>query len=859
MGDELQSKISLNYETNPRPVITIITRDEKGGVFEKDFTLKVTNENDAPTAITLSNYAIDENEETGTVIGILNSIDEDDLLMNGVYTYTLGDTYEDTFQIVGDTLKTKLSLNYEEKLSYTIPITTEDGHNGVYSDSLIIRVLNINDAPTAITLSNDTINENVSIGSTIGTLHTVDEDENENHHYVLSGVDSSSFRIAGNNRLATNDLFDYEKDSSYTLSITTQDHGNSRLTESFTITVNNVNEKPTKITLANDRIVENSVEGTVIGELSTLDPDDPGNNDTYNYRIEGTASDTFQIVGNELQVKISPNYEEKSSFTIHITTQDKGDSTLTEDFIITIENENDAPHEIILSGVQISENAKADTLLGILTSMDDDDPFMRNTYTYTLDTRYPDIFEIIGDEFRVKRSLNYEEHSTYRVNVSTSDEQGGIFTQEFEIMVKNEDDVPTLIRLTKDSVSENQPIGTRVGILETIDEDENETYVYTLEEDNGSFLIDNDTLKTGKRLNFEERDSIEIRITSSDHAGRMLTRTFVIHIMDEDDAPHAIILSPDNRIEEKSGKGTVVGRFITLDEDGPEMKNRYVYRLVGENENVFKITTQGNVSELITDSVFVYDSVTLENNSISIRVGDFTNRTEFLDTLYIEVTEENLNPPTGITLSGTTVAENAAMGTTIGVLTTIDDDAGDEHTYKVLGSLSEQFQIVGNELQTSVELNYEERSTYEINLSTDDGGDGGIYDTTFVISVQDRNDAPTGIQVFNALDEPVTSVPEESGAITLVGILRAVDEDSVRKETNYNNHSYRLGDEDVPFSIQDDTLWTKASFDFEDKEENSYTINVEVTDNNNGSNDGSFSLVITVEDVNETPEKYYIK
>ena len=120
VGNQLQSKMPLNYETNPRPVITIITRDEKGGIFEKDFTLEVTNENDAPTAITLSNHAVDENEETGTVIGILNSIDEDDPLMNGVYTYTLETTYEDTFQIVGDTLKTKVSLNYEEKLSYTI-------------------------------------------------------------------------------------------------------------------------------------------------------------------------------------------------------------------------------------------------------------------------------------------------------------------------------------------------------------------------------------------------------------------------------------------------------------------------------------------------------------------------------------------------------------------------------------------------------------------------------------------------------------------------------------------------------------------------------------------------------------------
>ena len=858
MGDELQSKIPLNYETNSRPVITIISDDGLGGIFEKDFTLKVTNVNDAPTAITLSNNTINENEETGTVIGILNSMDEDDPLMNGTYTYTLETTYEDVFQIVGDTLKTKISLNYEENPNYTIQITTNDGNNGIYSGDLIIRILNINDSPTAITLSNDTINENTSIGTTVGTLQTMDEDENENHHYVLSGVDSSSFRIAGNNRLETNDLFDYETKTNYELTLTTTDNGGSRLTQSFAVTINNVNEKLTNIILDNNTITENSVEGTVIGTLSTLDPDDIDHNDTYNYSIEGTASDTFQIVGNELQVKISPNYEIQSSYTIDITTRDQGDNTLTEDFIITIENTNDAPREIILSNGEIPENVKADTLLGILTSRDDDDPFMRNTYTYTLDTMYQDIFEIIGDEFRVKESLNYEEQSTYRVNVSTRDEEGGIYDTTFVISVKDEDDVPTLIRLTKDSVLENQPIGTMVGIFETMDEDEDETYVYTLDTlyDHNSFRIDNDTLKIEKTLNFEEQENYEISITSKDDKNRILTKIFVIHIVDEDDAPHAIILSPDNRIEEKSGEGTVVGKFITLDEDGPEMKNGYVYRLVGENANVFKITTQGNVSELITDSVFVHDSVTLENNSyrISIRVEDFTNRTEFLDTLDIEVTEENLNPPTGITLSGTTVAENAAMGTTIGALTTVDD-AGDKHRYKVLGSLSDQFQIVEKrndnrtftfELQTSVELNYEEQSTYEIKISTDDGGDGGIYDTTFVISVQDRNDAPTGIQVFNAMDEPVTSVPEKSSDNTLIGTLRAVDED---KE---NNHSYRLENRNVvPFSIQNNILRTTEEFDFES--EKSYTITVEVTDNNNGSNNRSFPLVITVEDVNETP------
>ena len=57
-----------------------------------------------------------------------------------------------------------------------------------------------------------------------------------------------------------------------------------------------MNDAPTAITLSNDTINENSAVGTIIGILNTIDPDDPDNNDTYIYTINGALSDTFQIV-----------------------------------------------------------------------------------------------------------------------------------------------------------------------------------------------------------------------------------------------------------------------------------------------------------------------------------------------------------------------------------------------------------------------------------------------------------------------------------------------------------------------------------------------------------------------------------
>ena len=46
--------------------------------------------------------------------------------------------------------------------SYVIQITTDDGQGGIYNTTFVISVKDVNDAPTAISLSNDTINENSS-------------------------------------------------------------------------------------------------------------------------------------------------------------------------------------------------------------------------------------------------------------------------------------------------------------------------------------------------------------------------------------------------------------------------------------------------------------------------------------------------------------------------------------------------------------------------------------------------------------------------------------------------------------------------------------------------------------------------
>ncbi len=69
-----------------------------------------------------------------------------------------------------------------------------------------------------------------------------------------------------------------------------------------------------------------------------------------------------------------------------------------------------------------------------------------------------------------------------------------------------------------------------------------------------------------------------------------------------------------------------------------------------------------------------------------------------------------------------TIAENSAIGTVIGNLSTIDQDAGDTFTYQLVtgtgDSGNSNFTIVGNVLKTTASFNFEAQPSYSIRVRT---------------------------------------------------------------------------------------------------------------------------------------------
>jgi hypothetical protein len=424
--------------------------DAGGLFFEKVFTITVTNANETPTDIALSNNTAPENQAVGTTIGTLSTTDPD---AGDTFTYTLvagtGSTDNASFQVVGNQLQNAVNLNFEAQSVYSVRIRTTDAGGLFFEKVFTIIITDANDAPTALALSPQSINENMPVGSTVGTFTTTDQEAQTYTYTLVAGAgstDNASFTISGN-QLQTAAIFNFEVKSSYDIRVRTTDNGTPNLffEQTFTITVNNVNEAPTDVNLSATSIAENQTAGSVVGTLSSVDQD---TGDTFTYTLVAGAGSTdnasFQIVGNQLQIVAPFDFETKNSYAIRIRTTDAGGLFFEKQFTITVTNVNEVPTDIALSANTINENNAINAVIGTLSTTDPDSP---DSFTYTLVAGAGSTdnasFNILGNSLRASIAFNFEAKSSYDIRIRTTDAGGLFYEEAFTITIINVNEAPT--------------------------------------------------------------------------------------------------------------------------------------------------------------------------------------------------------------------------------------------------------------------------------------------------------------------------------------------------------------------------------------------------------------------------------
>ena len=198
----------------------------------------------------LSTTTLVEDLVSGTTIATLASVDADTSSLN-IFSYSLidgdgsNDSSNNRFTISGNSLISSGTFDYETASSHNIYVQVNDGAN-TYSQAFTLTIINQNDTPTDIALSNTAFLESVASGSVLATITTTDQDTADTHAFTLATSgdslddDNGSFTVSGTT-LITQIEFDYETKTSYNIYLKVSD-GTSDYYKAFTLTVSDTND-----------------------------------------------------------------------------------------------------------------------------------------------------------------------------------------------------------------------------------------------------------------------------------------------------------------------------------------------------------------------------------------------------------------------------------------------------------------------------------------------------------------------------------------------------------------------------------------------------------------------------------------
>jgi Ca2+-binding RTX toxin-like protein len=597
-----------------------------------------------------------------------------------------------------------------------------------------------NGAPTNIVLSTSTIAENSVNGTVVGGLSATDPDAGDTFTYTLVDNAGGRFALSGSNlTVANSSLLNYEAATNHNVQVKVTDSAGNTFTKTITVGVGNVNEAPTNVALSTSTVAENSANGTVVGSLSTTDPDA---GETFTYTLVDNAGGRFALSGSTVTVANSSllNYEANTSHNVQVKVTDSAGNSFTKTITVGVGNVNEAPTNISLSTPTVAENSVNGTVVGSLSATD---PDAGDTFTYTLVDNAGGRFALSGSSLVVANGglLDYETATSHSVQVKVTDGGGNSYTKTLtvgisDVVESQPSSAPTNITLSNTSVAENSVNGTVVGSLSATDQDAGDTFIYTLVDNaGGRFALsgNNVTVANGSLLDYEAAASHNVQVKVTDSAGNTFTKTITVGVGNVNEAPTNVALSTST-VAENSANGTVVGSLSATD---PDAGDAFTYALLDNAGGRFALSG----SNLVVVNGGLLDFETATSHNVQVKVTDSVGNsyTKTLVVGVLDVAEGASNAaPTDIQISNASVTENAGDGTIVGTLSATDPDAGDTFTYALLNDAQGRFYLSGSNLVVANGglLDFEAATSHAVQIQVTDSA-GNSYTESIVINLVD--------------------------------------------------------------------------------------------------------------------------
>lgn len=822
-GDELRTSRPLGHRESPLR-FTVTSTDRAGAQTQASFVVTVRDVANDPDSLTLDggdSVEVAEFTPAGP-IGTLAATDDESTTG---FTYDLvggpGDDDNALFEVVGDTLRTLAPLAQKQARTRSVRVRVTDPDGGTLALAFTVRVTRTPAAPTALNLIGNGVAENAPIGTEVGILTAEDANADETFTYTLPDgeSDNADFRVAGD-RLVTARSFDFETVQSRQVTVTVTDRDGRSLTRTLTVRVADINEAPTGLTLTGATVAEGQA-GVTVGQLSATDPEQRPL--TFSLVPDADDNAQFTVVDGELRTAVPLRFGDGATRRVLVRVSD-GVNSDTEQFVVTVLKNKQAPTLGGLTPGTVTENLPAGTVVGTLESTDPNgDPLTHELVPGTGATHNAS-FSVVGDQVRTTRAFDHETEPTLSIRVRVTDTDNLSDEAVLAVRVTDAPEAPTGLTLSATTTVAGVPDAV-VGTFTTTDPDVGDTFTYGLTDgaganDNDDFQVVGDQLRTRGALSFAAGSTRSVRVTTTDRAQLTHTRVFTITVDDPPTAPTGVTLTPD-AVAENSPFSTVVGQLQAAD---PNATDVHSYTLVAGNgaADNHRFVVVGPELRVVGS----LDHETLPLAHVRVRATDQTQRW-VEEELVVTVTDVNEAPVPGPTTL--TVAENQPAGTLVGQLTAVDP----EQEPLRWSTTSTDFTVSATgEVRSRRPFDFETLPHPDLVASVTDG----VLPVTVTVpvTVTDVNEAPSAPVLSN------TTVPENAPVGTVVGTLSATDPDAGAVLTFASQTS--------GFTVVDDQLRTTRVFDHEATP--SVTVTVSVSDTRLAA---STVVAVRVLDVDEAP------
>ncbi len=410
------------------------------------YTISVTDTNDQTPTYSGGDVTPSVLEGT-TAVDLFTVVDTDS---GDVNACTLGGADSASFgcAVSGDsiTITFNTAPDYENPGSvagtnvYALTATISDGVN---TGAALSYAVTVTDGTGLVIISGQTgsVDEDASAGDSVMTVSITDSTPTAILFSAGNGDGIFAIATSGAVTIADASNLDYESTTSYTLTIVAYDASSSDV-EDITITINNVNDAPTVATAISDA---STAEDSSYSLDISSNFDDEDTSDSLSYTASGLPSSGNLAMSTAGVLSGTPTNADVGAYTVIVTATDDGTGTLsvTDTFVLTVTNTNDAP--TVSSAIADASNAE-DAAYSLDISSVFADVDVGDTLTYSISGAPSTITHTSGT---ISGTPVNADVGTHTIVVTASDGTASV-TDTYVLTVTNTNDAPTVASAISD-------------------------------------------------------------------------------------------------------------------------------------------------------------------------------------------------------------------------------------------------------------------------------------------------------------------------------------------------------------------------------------------------------------------------